>query len=123
VTTKEKTDPIQISNDLNTIEDQNDVKFDFSELLTVKADGVLAYCNGRDMCLIYYQHVNSYTTDNKSYKEREINKCIIEIQMTPEQLKIVSGVIQAAIKTYQSRTRLTNDNSDDEKNPNTSMFI
>lgn len=123
MTTKERTDPIQISNDLNTIEDENNVEFDFSELQTLTADGILVYCDGTNICLLFYHHMKPYLSNNGSKKQKQINKCLIEIQMEPEHLNIVSGVIQAAIQTYQSKTVENENNSDENKNPNTSMFV
>lgn len=123
MTNNEKADEIQISNDLNQIENENNVKFDFSELQTLRADGVLVYCNGKNICLLFYHHMKPYVSNNGSKKQKQINKCLIEIQMEPEHLNIVSGVIQAAIQTYQSKTEETGNNPGEEKNPNTSMFV
>ena len=95
----------------------------FSELKTLRADGVLVYCNGKNICLLFYHHMKPYVSNNGSKKQKQINKCLIEIQMEPEHLNIVSGVIQAAIQTYQSKTEEIGNNLGEEKNPNTSMFV
>lgn len=119
----DNTSQIQISNDLKQIENENNIEFDFTGLQTLMVDGVLVYCDGTNMRLLFFHRINSFASGKGSKKQKQINKCMIEIQMNPAQLNIISGVIQAAIQTYQSKKGDFDNKPDENKKHNTSMFV
>lgn len=77
-----------------------DAKYDLSQLQILTVDGVLPFLDFNEARLLFFHNIPSVAINNDK-EEKSINRCLVELRMTPSTLKMISDIITFELECFE----------------------
>lgn len=89
-----------IFNSSKIMKDIYDAEYDLSQLQIVTVDGIFPFIDAEEARLLFFHNIPSVSIHNDE-KERNLNKCLVEIRITISTLKMIIEILNYELKCLE----------------------